>query len=164
MNIYTIQQSPLSRKVSNKNIINNSFVQGFSMVEVLIAMALSTIALLGLAAAQLKSLQYASSSFNYTVSLIQANNAIERTWVNLCALQAVAVPVLNAAHVNNVQPQIPNYIMSLVPDADENFNNNLNITVRWTDTRLEDVANPLVNQNQAVVNATFPQIFPQLCP
>ena len=65
--------------------------QGFTIVEVMIAMALSSIALLGLAVAQLKSLQYATNSFNYTVSLIQANNAVERTWVDLCDLQRKAV-------------------------------------------------------------------------
>ncbi len=60
---------------------------GFSLVEVLIALIISSIALLGLAAGQLKSLQFATNSFNYTMSLVQANNAIERTWANLCDLQ-----------------------------------------------------------------------------
>lgn len=44
---------------------------GFSLLEVMISVVIAGIALLGLAAAQLKSLQYATNSFNYTVSLIQ---------------------------------------------------------------------------------------------
>ena len=51
--------------------------RGFTLVEVLIGLALSSVALLGLAVGQLKSLQFATNSFNYTLSLVQANNAIE---------------------------------------------------------------------------------------
>ena len=56
---------------------------GFSLVEVLISMALATLTLLGLAAGQVKSLQFANNSFDYTLSLIQAQNASERIWVNV---------------------------------------------------------------------------------
>ncbi|MFM9785977.1 type IV pilus modification PilV family protein, partial [Streptomyces scabiei] len=44
---------------------------GFSLLEVMLSVVITGIALLGLAAAQLKSLQYATNSFNYTVSLVQ---------------------------------------------------------------------------------------------
>lgn len=131
--------------------------QGFTLVEVLIAMALSTIALLGLAAAQLKSLQYATNSFNYTVSLIQANNAVERTWVNLCNLQSGST-TYDAAYFNVIRPQVNNYTMVLEPLPGAAFTSNLNITVSWTDNRLTDVAAANVNQNQAVIEAVFPNI------
>jgi type IV pilus assembly protein PilV len=61
--------------------------KGFTLLEVMIAVVVAGIALLGLAAAQLKSLQYATNSFNYTVSLIQAQNTIEQIWPHLCTLQ-----------------------------------------------------------------------------
>lgn len=41
---------------------------GFSLLEVLVALIVATVALLGLATAQLKSLQYVTNSFNYTAS------------------------------------------------------------------------------------------------
>ncbi len=40
---------------------------GFSLLEVMISVVIAGIALLGLAAAQLKSLQYATNIFNFTV-------------------------------------------------------------------------------------------------
>ena len=55
-------------------------LHGFSLVEVLIAILLVAIGLLGLAAAQVKTLQYASSSLQQTVASIQAQNVIERLW------------------------------------------------------------------------------------
>ena len=137
----------------------HTYEQGFTLVEILIAIVLSTIVLLGLAAAQLKSLQYATNSFNYTVSLIQANNAVERTWVNLCNLQTGAIPY-NNQYFDVIKPQVNNYTMTLAPAIGAAFSNNLTITVSWTDQRLTDVAQQNVNQNQAVVEAVFPQICP----
>lgn len=58
---------------------------GFTLLEVLVAMLLTALGLLGLA--QVKALQYSSSSLTYTVAIIQANNALERVWPELCALQ-----------------------------------------------------------------------------
>jgi type IV pilus assembly protein PilV len=156
----------MDNQLLKKNIINVSYrikptlEEGFTMVEVLIALVLSTIALLGLAVGQLKSLQYATNSFNYTVSLIQANNAVERTWNNLCNLQSVALPILDPVSAANLQPQVNDYTMVLVPAAGGAFNNNLNVTVSWTDTRLADVN---VNLNQVAVDAAFPQLFPGKC-
>lgn len=66
--------------------------RGFSLVEVLVAMLLVAIGLLGLAAAQIKTLQYASSSLQQTVASIQAQNVIERIWPDLCRLQQGTQP------------------------------------------------------------------------
>ena len=66
--------------------VNKSTQNGFSMLEVLITLIVSSIALLGLAAGQLKSLQYAYNSYQYTVSLIQANNVVERILNDVCIL------------------------------------------------------------------------------
>mgnify|MGYP000117485386 CR=1 FL=1 len=150
-----------------KNQCSHMNNQGFSLVEVLIAIALSTIALLGLALGQLRSLQYANNSFDYTVSLIQANNAVERTWVNLCDLQNNTTPY-DAAFINNISPnnaEIIGYNMAVTPAPAAGFNNNLNITVSWNDNRLTDVSQQEVgvggvlvdvNQNQVVIDAQFP--------
>jgi len=129
--------------------------QGFTLVEVLIALALSSIALLGLAAGQLKSLQYATNSFNYTLSLVQANNAIERTWVQLCDLQSGALAYDDAYRAAHLQPQIDVY--ELIPDPlpGAAFVNNLDITVSWNDARMADDNDSIIR-----INAQYPQICP----
>jgi type IV pilus assembly protein PilV len=126
---------------------------GFSLVEVLIALAISSIALLGLAAGQLQSLKYATNSFNYTLSLVQANNAIERTWVNLCALQNGTLDY-NVAYRNaHFIPQIDLYGLTPTPEVGNAFPNRLNIAVSWQDARMADPNDSIIR-----VNATYPQI------
>lgn len=61
--------------------------RGFSLLEAMIAIVLAAIALLGLAAAQARALQFASSSLYSSIAVIQAQNAAERIWPSLCALQ-----------------------------------------------------------------------------
>ena len=59
----------------------------FFFIRGTISVVIAGIALLGLAAAQIKSLQYATNSFHYTVSLIQGQNSIERIWPRICEIQ-----------------------------------------------------------------------------
>ncbi len=127
--------------------------QGFSLVEVLIALAISSIALLGLAAGQLKSLQYATNSFNYTLSLIQAHNAIERTWVKLCDLQKESLAYDVAYQNAHFVPQITVYTLTPTPAIGANFTNNLNIRVSWIDARMADTYASAIE-----VNAQYPII------
>ncbi len=137
---------PLTARVANN-------MAGFSLVEVLIALAISSIALLGLAAGQLQSLKYATNSFNYTLSLVQANNAIERTWVNLCPLQKGELDYNVAYRDANFTPQIPLYTLTPTPEVGQVFNNSLNIAVSWQDARMADANDSIIR-----VNATYPQI------
>ena len=145
----------LSYKMNHHNTatINASAQKGFTFVEVLIALVLSSVALLGLAAGQLKSLQYATNSFNYTVSLVQANNAIERTWVNLCDLQRGLIAYDAAYNTANFTPQINSYTLTATPATGAAFNNNLDITVNWIDARMADN-----NLSVIRVNAQYPPI------
>lgn len=121
---------------------------GFTLIEVLIALIVSAIALLGLAAGQLKSMQYASNSFHYTVSVIQANNAIERMWNDICELQD-GRQTFDDDYKNTLAPQIEHYQMTLPV----NFNNSLSVRINWIDDRMAD---NLLNQVQAT--ATFPTL------
>jgi len=133
--------------------------KGFTLIEVLIALVLSSVALLGLAAGQLKSLQYATNSFNYTVSLIQANNAVERTWVNLCELQKGNLAYDADYNTDNFVSPVATYTVAVVPAATQvapapsPFINNLMVTVSWNDARMTDD-----NANVIRVNAQYPQI------
>ena len=126
--------------------------QGFTLIEVLVAVVLSSIVLLGLAAGELKSLQYANNSFNYTVSLVQANNVIERTWSNLCALQQGDTAYDNTYGTANFTPQIDLYNVTVDPAPGDAFVNTLDITVDWIDARMAN------NDSIIRLNATYPQI------
>lgn len=127
---------------------------GFTLIEVLIALFLSTIILLGLAAGELKSLQYATNSFNYTLSLVQANNAVEKTWSKLCDLQTGNISY-NNDFVASVQPQFTAYTMTLTPAAGAGFNNELEVDVSWNDARMVDGL-----ESRIRIDAMYPQVCP----
>lgn len=130
----------------------NSHNKGFTLIEVLIALIVSSIALLGLASGQLKSLQYANNSFNYTVSLIQANNAIERMWGDICELQNGDL-AFDQAYISNLQPEFDSYTLDFEGASVDNFDNNFTIKVKWDDERMTDGLD-----SQIAINAAFPQL------
>lgn len=112
-------------------MVNVKNQTGFSLIEAMIALVVSAIALLGLAAGQIKSLQYSTSSLEYTLSLIQANNAVENTWVNICGLQDGTV---NFAAVNTAT-----LLQKYQIDFPNGFDNdNFVVDVSWNDDRLND--------------------------
>ncbi|WP_372761660.1 prepilin-type N-terminal cleavage/methylation domain-containing protein [Pseudoalteromonas sp.] len=131
-------------------LVNNN--NGFSLLEVMIAMVVASVGLLGLAAAQLKSLQYITNSFNYTVSIIEANNVVERIWPHLCELQQSNPSLYNDANFRNyLAPQNTAYSLTLPA----NFSNDLNVAVSWEDKRLTDNL-----ENRVVLTGSFPQLPP----
>lgn len=130
-----------------------SHQKGITIIEVLVALVLSSIALLGLAAGELKSLQYATNSFNYTVSLIQANNAIERNWTNLCGLQNGSINYDAAYHQAVFTPQVATYQVIPTPAVDAAFTDELDITVSWADARMDDDDTNIIR-----LNVKYPEI------
>jgi len=140
--------------------------KGFTLIEVLIALIVSSIALLGLASGQLKSLQYATNSFNYTVSLIQANNVIERMWGDICDLQSGDL-AFDQAYVASLQPEFDAYRVSFDGVAVGGFANNFTISINWDNDRIKD-EDKIVDadnnnlDNQIAINAAFPQL-PDKC-
>lgn len=129
------------------NKVNKQRTQGgFSLVETMVALVVSSFALLGMAAGQLQSLKYASNSFDYTLSLLQANNAVEQTWANLCDLQKGTVAFADVAPAS----QFNKYTIDFV----NNFNSdNFRVGVSWSDKRMTD---NLVNRVE--IEASFPDI------
>jgi len=134
----------------------NSHNKGFTLIEVLIALIVSSIALLGLASGQLKSLQYATNSFNYTVSLIQANNVVEKIWADICVLQSGDL-AFDQAYISNLQPEFDAYTLEFEDVEAGNFKNNFTIKVKWDDERMTDGLD-----SQIAINAAFPQL-PDKC-
>lgn len=104
---------------------------GFSLVEAMVATVVSAIALLSLGVGQVKSLQYAASSLDYTLSLIQANNAVEQSWANLCDLQNGTLELNEldiATQTDKYTIEFPNGF-----DVDD-----FEIIVSWSDERMTD--------------------------
>lgn len=123
---------------------------GFSLLEVMISVVIAGIALLGLAAAQLKSLQYATNSFHYTVSLIQGQNTIERLWPHVCEIQKTDPALFqDATFRESLKPQVNDYQLT-IPAS---YSNDMQINVGWVDKRMTDNA-----ENQISLNASFPDL------
>lgn len=123
---------------------------GFSLLEVLVALIVATVALLGLATAQLKSLQYVTNSFNYTASIVQANNVLERIWPRLCELQHTNPALYNDADFRaSLAPQIDAYTLTLPA----NFSNDLLVEISWEDKRLTDNL-----ENRVAIVGSYPTL------
>ncbi|RRS09977.1 prepilin-type N-terminal cleavage/methylation domain-containing protein [Pseudoalteromonas sp. J010] len=129
--------------------------KGFSLIEVVVSMLVAGLMLLGLAATQLKSLQFASNSFQYTMALIHGQNAIERIWPLLCELQhnnsdlTTANPLIQQLH------PIDDRFTLILPAI---YSNNMQITVSWQDNRVDNPA-----ENQVSLTASYPNVA-NTCP
>ncbi|OUS27735.1 prepilin-type N-terminal cleavage/methylation domain-containing protein [Thalassotalea sp. 42_200_T64] len=126
--------------------------KGFSLLEVMIALIISAIALLGLAAGQVKSLQFARNSFDYTVSIIHANNAVERIWIDICQLQD-ARQAFDQQYIESLTPALQRYTLTLTGVAEGSFANDFTVSVQWSDQRMTDDL-----PNAAAINASYPQL------
>lgn len=129
---------------------------GFSLLEVMIALIVSNIALLGLVAGELKSLQYANNSFQYTSSLIHANNVVERVLNDVCKLKS-NLQAFDDDYVKTLKPQDNDYKLNfeqITPGANA-FKENFTVLVRWDDKRVGTNS-----ENQVAVRAVFPSVEP----
>jgi len=59
---------------------------GFTLIEILVALVILSIGLLGVAGLQLRSLQTSHSSFERSIATLQARDLVERMWAGLCDL------------------------------------------------------------------------------
>jgi len=125
---------------------------GFSLLEVVITLVVSSIALLGLAAGQLKSLQFSNNSYQYTVSLIQVNNVIEQILNDVCILtgQSFSSTYIEA----NLKP-IDGYTLSWagITPGELFTSQDITIYINWVDERMDDQS-----INQVALNASFPTV------
>ncbi|CCQ11539.1 Type IV fimbrial biogenesis protein PilV [Pseudoalteromonas luteoviolacea B = ATCC 29581] len=127
---------------------------GFSLLEVMISIVVAGVALLGLAATQLKTLQLSTNSYFYTLALIQGQNAIERLWVEQCELQHSDVAKYQDANFqNSLKPADSRFSLNL-PAA---FSKEMSVAVSWADERMADQA-----MNQIRLSVSFPTM-PSSC-
>lgn len=110
---------------------------GFSLLEVLVAIVVLAIGLLGLSALQLKGLQSAHSAYQRSLASVIANDAVERLWA--------ALPVPVVATVQNEwlaawQPSVAAPSRLTLPGVDASTiaveaDGTYLITVRWAEGR-----------------------------
>lgn len=137
---------------------------GFTLMEVLVAMLIAAMALLGLAASQIRAIQFSQLSLQQTVAGIETNNVLERIWPDLCALQGGKTATIAGGdafvpsryqlpadrQIPGLQLTLPaNYVFTNSPysSATQTFL----LQSRWHDSKLAQAAS-----NQLSLKASFP--------
>jgi len=72
---------------------------GFTLIEILVALVILTIGLLGVAGLQLRSLQTSHSSFERSIATLQARDLVERMWGGICTLYESDGDIVPNGHV-----------------------------------------------------------------
>lgn len=135
----------MKRLISSKPRQNTQ--QGFTLLELLIAVVIASISVLGLAYTQTKSLQYARSSSQYTRTSIVASNTVEQMWALLCTSSSIA-------EIKNDLPAVENGFERTI-SAPDTSTDVITITVSdLENNRFDDVDN----------DVTVKVIFPEICP
>ena len=134
----------MNRLLNGKHPQNKQ--QGFTLLELLIAVVIASVSVLGLAYTQTKSLQYARSSSQYTRTSIVASNTVEQMWALLCISSSIA-------DIKNDLPPVEGGFERTIsaPDTDTG-----EITITISDlenNRFDDVDN----------DVTVKVIFPEIC-
>ena len=124
--------------------------KGFSLFEVLIAMFITGVALIGLAKMDIYILKSSQASFNYTVATIKANDFVDTVWIKCNASSSSStygtirsdwVTELGALNMSAAAANPP---AAYASDAE--------VTVSWSDLRFtDDAAN-----NSVTLSVKFP--------
>ena len=122
--------------------------RGFALLEIMIAMLVGAVALLGLGTLQLKTLQSAYSSLDYTIATIHANNLIEGVWSNLCANRASG-----AVYTSTVQSWRQTLPPSVSASVATSYSDSAVYNLTWNDARQSD-------NNSLSLRVTYPAICP----
>lgn len=116
--------------------------RGFSLLEVLIAVLVIAFGVLGMAALQLKSLQFSHSGYQRTIASVIALDAAEQLWVKKVA-KVMGVdednnPVQLNVPVSDIGVAITNRHSAMLPSLNVNITNVANrytIVVSWAESR-----------------------------
>lgn len=105
--------------------------KGFALIEILVALLVLSVGLLGLAGLQIRALQYAHSSYQRTLVNIQALDMAERMWTHL------SDPLAELTEWRALNRQsLPNWngVVNTVPGQSGRYS----LTISWSDRRLTD--------------------------
>ncbi|MFO7907838.1 MAG: type IV pilus modification protein PilV [Pirellulaceae bacterium] len=122
----------------DKTCKDQSHQSGFTLLEVLIAVVVLSLGLLGAAALQIKGLQSAHSAYQRTVASIIAADAAERLWLDMHdgAMTAATVTGIETAWINQWQTSdvtLPDLRGAIEPDGGL-----FTIRVSWAEGRFAD--------------------------
>ena len=106
-------------------------VRGFTLIEVLVALLVLSVGLLGLAGLQLHALQYAHSSYQRTLVNVQALDMAERMWTHL----AEPLAELEAWRKLN-ETSLPEWKGEVKTVADQP--GDYQIEISWRDPRMDE--------------------------
>lgn len=128
-------------------MIKNKKQNGFTLIELLITLVIVTIALLGISALQLKSLQNSYASYQRTLAIVQANDVAEHLWANACNayVDIKASPLVPTTIFDDVitewvtknqgQSELKNWSGDVTQDATDS--RLFRVTVTWDDKKTE---------------------------
>lgn len=108
--------------------------RGFSLIEVLVAVAVLGIGLLAVGGLQLKSLQEAQAGYQRTLASLAAQDAVERLWAEAEAGESECPEAskIAADWYDNWQPHLPGLAGNPVPSESSSDNNcDYTIEVKW---------------------------------
>jgi len=105
---------------------------GFSLIETLISLLISSVGFLGLAGLQVQALQYAYASHQRTLANIQVVDMTERMWSHLIN------PLSELKEWQDInQGSLPGWKGTVIPMMDQP--DSYIITVSWTEKRLGNI-------------------------
>jgi type IV pilus assembly protein PilV len=123
-----------------------ALASGFSLLEVLVTVLITSIGLLSLAALQARALQDSHSSFQRTVTVVQANDLVERLWAARCA-RPEDFPAKIYADWRNENLALSAGPSPLIREWDAGTTiggsaPDFNVTISWKDPRARDEVAP----------------------
>lgn len=125
----------MKRKASSK---------GTTLIEVLIALIVLSIGLLGIATTQLRALQFSQSSFERSIAVIHAHDFVERVWAGRCAVysgdtidQATVLEIRDAWREDH-QTTIFGWTGDVAFPGATGDENVIEVTVSWDDRHDND--------------------------
>ncbi|MER2584261.1 MAG: type IV pilus modification protein PilV [Candidatus Competibacter sp.] len=105
--------------------------RGFTLIEVIVALLVLSVGLLGLAGLQLRALQHTHSSYQRTLVNIQALDMAERMWTHL------AEPLAEMKEWQKLnQASLPEWqgVVTVAPDEPSDYL----INISWKDSRIDE--------------------------
>lgn len=128
--------------------------RGLTLIEVLIALLVLSIGLIGIAALHMTSLKTAHSAYYRSIASIIAVDAEERLWIELADTPPELAPDITQVrtewqtHWAESDVRLPGFTAELVVVEDSVDWTDVQITVRWSEARLEDVVDVETNMEE----------------